>query len=224
MAKYSMVVQSKAVDGRDDDYNTWYDNQHFGDICAIPGVTGGRRLEQVMTVAGEPGLKYLAIYDIERSDDREFVGRVYGTEFRGAVGLRYGLLKIVLANSPLDVVLKGSEILEELELLASGASLGVVRQSEKDRTAYVIRSAAGERVVQLGSSDARLEHDGSVLRFGLQIDLARIPNFLAIFSRKAQANPNVVFEPRIPFPDAALMMALVLSVRMIYRRFDFNNT
>ena len=166
----------------------------------------------------------VAIYDIERSDDREFVGRVYGTEFRGAVGLRYGLLKIVLANSPLDVVLKGSEILEELELLASGASLGVVRQSEKDRTAYVIRSAAGERVVQLGSSDARLEHDGSVLRFGLQLDLARIPNFLAIFSRKAQANPNVVFEPRIPFPDAALMMALVLSVRMIYRRFDFNNT
>ena len=68
MAKYSMVVQSKAVDGKDAEYNEWYDNQHFGDICAIPGVTGGRRLEQVMTVAGEPGLKYLAIYDIETDD------------------------------------------------------------------------------------------------------------------------------------------------------------
>jgi len=68
MAKYSMVVQSKAIDGKDAEYNTWYDNQHFGDICAIPGITGGRRLEQVMTVAGEPGLKYLAIYDVETDD------------------------------------------------------------------------------------------------------------------------------------------------------------
>jgi hypothetical protein len=68
MAKYSMVVQSKALDGKDAEYNEWYDKQHFGDICAIPGVTGGRRLEQVMTVAGEPGLKYLAIYDIETDD------------------------------------------------------------------------------------------------------------------------------------------------------------
>ena len=68
MAKYNMVVQSKALVGKDAEYNTWYDNQHFGDICAIPGVTGGRRLEQVMTVAGEPGLKYLAIYDIETDD------------------------------------------------------------------------------------------------------------------------------------------------------------
>jgi len=68
MAKYNMVVQSKAVADRDDDYNHWYDSQHFHDICAIPGVTGGRRLEQTMTVAGEPGLKYLAIYDIETDD------------------------------------------------------------------------------------------------------------------------------------------------------------
>ncbi len=68
MTKYSMVVQSQAIDGKDAEYNAWYDNQHFGDICAIPGVTGGRRLEQVMTVAGEPGLKYLAIYDIETDD------------------------------------------------------------------------------------------------------------------------------------------------------------
>jgi hypothetical protein len=68
MAKYHMVVQSQAMPGRDDDYNTWYDNQHFGDICALPGVTGGRRLENVMTLAGEPGLKYLAIYDIETDD------------------------------------------------------------------------------------------------------------------------------------------------------------
>jgi len=84
MAKYNMVVQSKALDGKDAEYNEWYDNQHFGDICAIPGITGGRRLEQVMTVAGEPGFKYLAIYDIETDD----IGAVMAEMGRrGAEGL-----------------------------------------------------------------------------------------------------------------------------------------
>ena len=84
MAKYSMVVQSQAVAERDDDYNEWYDNQHFGDICALPGVTGGRRLEHAMTAMGEPGLKYLAIYDIETDD----IGAVMAEMGRrGAEGL-----------------------------------------------------------------------------------------------------------------------------------------
>jgi hypothetical protein len=84
MAKYSMVVQSQAQPGRDEDYNAWYDDQHFSDICAIPGITGGRRLEQVMTVMGEPGLKYLALYDIE-TDNIESVMAEMGR--RGAEGL-----------------------------------------------------------------------------------------------------------------------------------------
>ena len=84
MGNYTLVVFTNPVEGREDDYNEWYDNQHFGDICAIPGVTGGRRLEQVMTVAGEPGLKYLAIYDIETDD----IGAVMGEMGRrGAEGL-----------------------------------------------------------------------------------------------------------------------------------------
>ena len=84
MPKYAMVVQSQAVAGKDAEYNEWYDNQHFGDICAIPGITGGRRLEQAMTVMGPPGCKYLAIYDIETDD----IGSVMAEMGRrGAEGL-----------------------------------------------------------------------------------------------------------------------------------------
>lgn len=76
MAKYNLVVQSLAKPGRDDDYNDWYDNQHFADICAIPGVTGGRRLEATPMLKGEPGLKYLAIYDIETDDPGGFMAEM----------------------------------------------------------------------------------------------------------------------------------------------------
>ena len=84
MGKYVMVVQSQAQPGRDDDYNDWYDNQHFGDICAIPGVTGGRRLQEAAVMMGEPGLKYLALYEIETDDVGAFMAEMGR---RGAEGL-----------------------------------------------------------------------------------------------------------------------------------------
>lgn len=84
MGKYMLVVQSEALAGRDDEYNDWYDNQHFQDICAIPGVTGGRRLEATPLLMGEPGRKYLALYDIATDDPGAFMAEMGR---RGAQGL-----------------------------------------------------------------------------------------------------------------------------------------
>lgn len=84
MGKFVMVVQSQALPGRDDDYNDWYDNQHFHDICAIPGVTSGRRLEATPIAMGDPGLKYLALYEIEADDAGAFMAEMGR---RGAEGL-----------------------------------------------------------------------------------------------------------------------------------------
>ena len=84
MAEYVMVVQSQALPGRDDDYNAWYDNQHFHDILAIPGVTGGRRYDAPIAMMGQPGLKYLAIYDLDIESPEAFMAEMGR---RGAEGL-----------------------------------------------------------------------------------------------------------------------------------------
>lgn len=68
MGKYVMVVQSQAKDGRDDEYNDWYGTVHIKDICAVPGVKSGRRFKSTPVAMGAPGLKYLAIYEIEADD------------------------------------------------------------------------------------------------------------------------------------------------------------
>ena len=68
MAKYMMVVQSEAKDGRDDEYNHWYDGQHLADVLAIPGVTGGRRFDAMPGSVGARGMRYLAIYEIDSED------------------------------------------------------------------------------------------------------------------------------------------------------------
>jgi hypothetical protein len=69
MPKYVMVVPSTAFEGRDDDYNRWYDGEHIHDICALPGVKSGRRFNAVQEASPNPVPgKYLAIYEIETDD------------------------------------------------------------------------------------------------------------------------------------------------------------
>ena len=40
MGNYTMVVFTSPVEGREDDYNDWYDNQHLGDVIAAAGFDG----------------------------------------------------------------------------------------------------------------------------------------------------------------------------------------
>lgn len=68
MAKFTMVVTSGAKDDRDAEYNEWYDSQHIHDICAIPGVISGRRLDAIPVTPHPQPAPYLAIYEIEADD------------------------------------------------------------------------------------------------------------------------------------------------------------
>jgi hypothetical protein len=68
MGKYIMVVQTQPAAGREEEYNAWYDNEHLADVCAIPGVTAGRRFQALPLSQGPEGLPYLAIYEVEADD------------------------------------------------------------------------------------------------------------------------------------------------------------
>ena len=62
------LVFSNPVEGRDDEYNTWYDEVHLGDVRRVPGVVDARRYELLPT-AGEgapaPAHRYLAVYELD---------------------------------------------------------------------------------------------------------------------------------------------------------------
>ncbi|CAN5182495.1 hypothetical protein BH10PSE13_BH10PSE13_03410 [soil metagenome] len=63
--RYKMLVLANATKGKEEEFNRWYDEQHLGDVLAIPGVLTGERFK----IAG-PADKwsYLALYDIETDD------------------------------------------------------------------------------------------------------------------------------------------------------------
>ena len=59
-----MLVFTNAVDGRDDDFNRWYDDTHLTEVLALPEFTGATRARLAAAqVFGDQQYRYLAIYE-----------------------------------------------------------------------------------------------------------------------------------------------------------------
>lgn len=71
--EYTLIVHTSPADGREDEYNAWYDDVHLPEFSALPGVLNGRRFK---VVSPDPDAKpvYAAIY--ETSADP---GQVFGS-------------------------------------------------------------------------------------------------------------------------------------------------
>ena len=69
MADYKFVVLTNPVEGREDEYNAWYDDQHLNDVLKAPGFWRAQRFENADPLSdAPPRYKYLAIYDFESDD------------------------------------------------------------------------------------------------------------------------------------------------------------
>jgi len=66
MRKYKLVIFSKPIKGREQEYNDWYQNVHLHDVVAIEAFKSAQRLGlyQVLSV-GTEHLPYMAIYEVE---------------------------------------------------------------------------------------------------------------------------------------------------------------
>src|ERR1700743_808179 len=68
--KYKMVVFTNAVEGKDKDFNDWYQNTHLKQIVSIKSFVQAQRFRfHANIVPGAPNpAQYMAIYDIETDD------------------------------------------------------------------------------------------------------------------------------------------------------------
>src|SRR3954447_736086 len=59
-----MLVFTNAVEGRDDDFNRWYDEVHLTEVLALPEFTAARRFRLAdAQVFADQQYRYLAIYE-----------------------------------------------------------------------------------------------------------------------------------------------------------------
>lgn len=79
MASGAMVVFSNPTEGREDDYNDWYDNIHLPEVCALDGVVGASRYA---LAADDPNAthRYLAIYELDQDGDTVMANLAAGLE------------------------------------------------------------------------------------------------------------------------------------------------
>jgi hypothetical protein len=68
MGRYVLLVQTDPVEGREDEYNRWYDNEHLDDMLNAEGYLSCRRFKVVDSLASDAAFRYLAIYEIESDD------------------------------------------------------------------------------------------------------------------------------------------------------------
>jgi hypothetical protein len=68
--KYKMVVFTNAVDGKDKEFNDWYQNTHLKDIVSIKSFVQAQRFRFHTNIVpgGTDPARYMAIYDIETDD------------------------------------------------------------------------------------------------------------------------------------------------------------
>ncbi|HKF30248.1 MAG TPA: DUF4286 family protein [Candidatus Binataceae bacterium] len=71
MAKHTFIVFTNSVEGKESEYNDWYNRQHIPDVLNTPGFVSGQRFrlaDTQMSRDGDRTHKYLAVYEIETDD------------------------------------------------------------------------------------------------------------------------------------------------------------
>jgi hypothetical protein len=74
--KYKMVVFTNAVEGKDKEFNDWYQNTHLKQIVSIKSFVQAQRFRfhtNIVPGAANPA-RYMAIYDIETDDINAALG------------------------------------------------------------------------------------------------------------------------------------------------------
>lgn len=67
MSSYLFMVMSNPVEGREEEYNNWYSNQHIQDLVKVPGIVSAQRF-RITDPAAASSWRYLAVYQVETSD------------------------------------------------------------------------------------------------------------------------------------------------------------
>src|SRR6185437_16245266 len=68
MEKHLLLVFTRPVEGREEEFNRWYDGQHLRDVAGLPGIVSGQRYQFAEASRNSsvqaPDMGYLAIYEV----------------------------------------------------------------------------------------------------------------------------------------------------------------
>jgi acetyl esterase/lipase len=83
MARFHYTILSRAVAGREEEFVTWYRDQHMADVCHMPGVVSGRLyrmdFQRVYNLDDAPQWTLMTIYELEGEDPEPIINHIRDT-------------------------------------------------------------------------------------------------------------------------------------------------
>jgi hypothetical protein len=68
MASHKLLVFSNPTEGKEDEFNKWYDEIHLGEVLEVPGIVRAQRFSVADVLPGVTDHKYVAVYDLDTDD------------------------------------------------------------------------------------------------------------------------------------------------------------
>lgn len=67
--QYRLIALSKPVEGKEQEFNDWYDNTHIPEILSLPGMTAAQRFKLTQPLGPQPeSFPFLTVYEAETDD------------------------------------------------------------------------------------------------------------------------------------------------------------
>jgi len=74
--RYILHVTSRAVPGREAEYDRWYEDVHSAEMCRLPGILSCTRYRELDMSGAETGL-FVADYEVETNDPAALLESVF---------------------------------------------------------------------------------------------------------------------------------------------------
>ena len=73
MSRHVFAVMTNPVEGREAEFNAWYDDRHVHDIVRLPGLVSAQRFRLSREQSTATPYQYLVLYEIETDDLAETI-------------------------------------------------------------------------------------------------------------------------------------------------------
>lgn len=87
MARYRQIVFTNPVEGREGEFNRWYDEVHLPEVLAVPGFLSATRYAVTQPGGDIPSHRYVAIYEMEADDPDAVLAEVGARVERGEIAI-----------------------------------------------------------------------------------------------------------------------------------------
>ncbi len=96
MMKFVYLVLTNPTEGRDDEFNRWYTQQHLHDVLRVPGIVSAQRFVRTeqQRGSGPQPWRYMALYECEATDP-DFV--------TAGIQARYGTSEMPMSEALAEV-------------------------------------------------------------------------------------------------------------------------